>query len=176
MILLNKEEHVIHEIRRHWYVLLTESIGLLILFFIPWLLFIGLDITGVSLGDDGSALFVFISALWFLILWFSFSIIWTNYYLDAWFITDSRVIDVEQHGLFNRDVSEFRLDKIQDVTLEIKGFLPTMLHFGDIHVQTAGEAREFVIRHVPYPYHVKEIIIKEHNKAVVKAHGGDKGL
>jgi uncharacterized membrane protein YdbT with pleckstrin-like domain len=171
MISLARDERVIYEIRRHWYVLLIESFFLLLFFFIPWAVFFGIDVAGVSLSHDEGLVFIFLSLLWLFFTWLAFMVIWTNYYLDVWIVTNRRIIDIEQHGLFSRDLSEFRLDRIQDITIEVKGFLPTILHFGDIHVQTAGETREFVIHSIPKPYKVRDILVKEHDRAVAESHG-----
>ena len=170
MIELSKDEHVVCEIRRHWYVLLVESFFLALLFLVPWVVFFGLDTSGFSFSGGEGSLFFFASAAWLFFIWIAFMIIWTNYYLDVWIVTSKRILDIEQHGLFSRDMSEFRLDRIQDVTIEVKGILPTLLRFGDIHVQTAGEAREFIIKSIPRPYRVRDIIIREHDRAVVESH------
>lgn len=170
MIELSKDEHVVYEIRRHWYVLLVESFFLAVLALIPWVVFFGLDVSGFSFSGSEGPLFFFVSVSWLFFIWIAFMIVWTNYYLDVWIVTSKRILDIEQHGLFSRDMSEFRLDRIQDVTIEVKGILPTLLHFGDIHVQTAGEAREFIIRGIPRPYRVRDVIIKEHDRAVVESH------
>jgi uncharacterized membrane protein YdbT with pleckstrin-like domain len=84
--------------------------------------------------------------------------LWTDYYLDVWIVTNRRVIDVEQRGLFSREIATMQLSKIQDITTEVKGFLPTLIGFGDVHVQTAGLEREFVIRGVPHPHKTREMI------------------
>jgi len=171
MIELANGERVVYEIRRHWYVLIVERFFLVLLFMIPWAAFFGLDVLKFDFAGSEGYLFFFISAAWMFFIWIAFMIIWTNYYLDVWIITNRRILDIEQHGLFSRDVSEFRLDRIQDVTIEVKGILPTLLRFGDIHVQTAGEAREFVIKSIPHPYKVRDILIKHHDRAVVESRG-----
>lgn len=171
MIKLTEGEHVVYEIRRHWYVLIVESFFLGFLSLVPWVVFFGLDVSGFAFESGEGALFLFVSVVWLFFIWIAFMIIWTNYYLDVWIVTNKRILDIEQHGLFSRELSEFRLDRIQDVTIEIKGILPTLLRFGDIHVQTAGESREFVIKGIPHPYKVKDILIKEHDRAVVESYG-----
>lgn len=171
MIELAKGEKVVYEIRRHWYVLFIESGLLIIIFLVPWFVFLGIDVVGLSIDNTEGALLFFISTAWLFFTWIAFIIAWTNYYLDVWVVTNERILDIEQYSLFSRDVSEFRLDRIQDVTIEVKGILPTLLHFGTVHVQTAGEAREFIINGVPDPYKVRDALIKEHDRAVVKSHG-----
>jgi len=171
MITLAEGERVVYEIRRHWYVLLVESILLVVFFFVPWVIFFGIDISGFTFEGGEGSLFTFMSLAWLFFIWIGFMIVWTNYYLDVWIVTNKRILDIEQHSLFSRDLSEFRLDRIQDITIEVKGILPTLLHFGDIHVQTAGEAREFIIKGVPHPYKIRDILVKEHDRAVAESHG-----
>lgn len=173
MIHLAEDEKVLYEVRRHWYVLLAESFMIALLFLVPWVAFFGLDILSVELSTDEGSLLFFFGMLWLFVTWMVFMVVWTNYYLDVWIITDRRIIDIEQYGLFSRDMSEFRLDRIQDVTIEVKGILPTLLHFGNVHVQTAGEAKEFVIKAIPHPYKFRDALVKEHDRAVVELRGKD---
>ena len=171
-MVLRENEKVLFEIRRHWYVLAVDSSFVVLLALIPIIVIASAGYFGFS--EQALFLIFFLSAAWLLILWSVFFIIWTNYYLDVWIITDQRIIDVEQFSLFSRDVSEFRLDRIQDITVEVKGFLPTMLKFGNIHVQTAGMGNEFHIMQTPEPYKVKDMIMREHDRAVHKAYAQDK--
>ena len=91
---------------------------------------------------------------------------WTNYYLDMWLLTDKSLIDVDQIGLFAREISNLRLDKIQDITAEVIGPIDTILHIGTVHVQTAGGEKEFVISQVSSPNHVKGLIQSAYHKQV----------
>ncbi len=167
-MVLKEGEHILFEVRRHWYVLARESAILILLGLVP--LFIMGGFNSLNLPDE---LFLPVFAIctgWLAMVWAMFFVIWTNYYLDVWIITDQRIIDIEQFSLFSRDVSEFRLDRVQDLTVEVKGVLPTLLGFGDIHVQTAGMHHQFHINDVENPYAVKDRIVKEHDKAVKRAH------
>ena len=90
-------------------------------------------------------------------------IMWTDYYFDVWIVTTERLIDIEQHGLFRRETSEFMLDKVQDITVEVPNMLGTLLKFGNVMIQTAGE-RSFSIKEIPNIYEVKRIIMEQANK------------
>ena len=166
MINLGNDERVLYEVRKHWYVLLTDSLFVVLLFLVPWAVMFGLDVLSVDLTSDEGSLIFFFAMLWLFLTWITFMIIWTNYYLDVWIITNKRIIDIEQFSLFSRDLSEFRLDRVQDVTIEGKGLLPTLLHFGDVHVQTAGESRDFIIKGIPHPYRLRDILVKEHDRSM----------
>ncbi len=85
-----------------------------------------------------------------------------------WVITNKRLIDVEQFGFFHREVSTLRMEQIQDITVETRGIVATLLNFGNIHVQSAAESREFTIRGIPNPKKIKELIFKQHDRAIEK--------
>lgn len=107
---------------------------------------------------------VFVYAVWLLALWGFFAIQWTNFYLDVWYVTQKRIIDVEQKGIFHREISNLRFDKIQDISIEVTGFIATMLNFGDIHVQTAAEdSSDFFMKDARNPERVRKIIFSQHN-------------
>lgn len=82
------------------------------------------------------------------------------YTLDAWIITDRRIIDSTQHGFFNRTVSELRLSRIQDMSVQTQGVIQTLLHFGDLQIQTAGTEEKFKLFQIPNPERVKDTIAK----------------
>ena len=91
-------------------------------------------------------------------------------HLDVWTVTTDRVINREQNGLFNRVVSEMDLYRIQDVTAEQKGFFPTILHYGNVYIQSAGVKERFIFEQVPSPYRVAKIIQKLDERAKQEHH------
>lgn len=97
--------------------------------------------------------------LYFLAIWQILFLTLADYYLDTWIITDHRVLDIQQLGLFRRDVSELRLSKIQDVNVKVKGLFPTFFNYGDVIIQTAGAVPEFKFKQIPNPYKVKDKIL-----------------
>ncbi|MFH1867289.1 MAG: PH domain-containing protein [Patescibacteria group bacterium] len=162
-------EHIIFFLRRHQF---TFHIQLVIhlLFLITPLLLAWIFIN--YLPEQWQALFngalteVFIkmaASIYYLGVWVFFWTAWVDYYLDVWLVTNERIISVEQKGLFNRLRSELRLSRVEDVTTEVRGILPTVLHFGDITIQTAGMEQNAVFKSVPQPYKVAERIIKISN-------------
>lgn len=161
---LEKDEHIILEIRKHWFYLFTEIALAIIFILVPILLFPFLKVIGFKIDIFIISLTLFFYFLWCLILWLFIFVFWTNYYLDVWFITNQKIYDIEQHALFKREVSILHYEKIQDVTYEIKGFVHSLLNLGDIHVQTAGTERNFTITNVKNPAYVQrkinEILLK----------------
>jgi len=170
MIKLDKNEKVILEARKHWFILFTETFFLIFLLLFPLFIFIGIKILNIQqyikFIGDGTFLSIMFIAIWFLFIWIIFFVIWTNYYLDILIVTNKRIIDIEQKGLFSREVSTFRLDRIQDITIEVRGILATLLDFGDVHIQTAGEKRDFVAKGAPHPTLIKRKIRNAYNEVM----------
>lgn len=160
------EEKIVAHIRKHWFVMVIEGIVLTIFALLPPLavLIIKSSIT-LSIGVEVFSLGLVFYFAWLILIWILFFLAWTDHYLDAWVVTDQRVIDIEQKGIFNREVSSLRLDKIQDITVSVNGFLATILSFGDLHVQTAGQQVEITFKNVSRPYEAKDIISKLHDQA-----------
>lgn len=97
--------------------------------------------------------------MYFFVLTILAFITWVDYWLDMWIITNERIIDIEQKGLFRHEISEFGLDKIQDVTVESPGLLATFLRYGKISVHTAGD-QSFEAVDLPNVHGVKDLILK----------------
>jgi uncharacterized membrane protein YdbT with pleckstrin-like domain len=103
----------------------------------------------------------FTETLFLMAIWIYGFLIWIDYYYDLWIITDKRLINIEQKGLFMRKTSELDYAKVQDVSVDIKGFLATVLNYGDVLVQTAGEQPNFLFRTIPNPLYVKKLIMEQ---------------
>lgn len=91
---------------------------------------------------------------------------WVDYYLDLLIVTNERIINIRQEGLFDRSISELRLYRIQDVTSETKGFLATIFKYGKIEIQTASEQDKFIFEQIPHPELVANRIMELHEKYV----------
>lgn len=164
MIDLDENEHIIFQIRKHWFVFAAEMTSLIILAIVPMFVFLTIATSGVQIDLSTTAgntvnltaLAIFLYGWWLLILWIIGYVFWTSYFLDVWVMTNKKLLDIEQRGLFSREVSILHLDKIQDVTSEVHGVFATLVNYGDIHVQTAGQQREFIINGVPNPDEVRK--------------------
>jgi len=144
------DEKIFIFLRRHWIALFK----LVFIFIILIVFVLALDIfsyylTNVWQSDIGYPLMILANSAYFLfVMLFSFAS-FVDYYLDVWIVTNKRIINIEQKGLFARIVSEKELARMQDVTSEVKGFVQTFLHYGDVFIQTAGEKERFIFRQVP---------------------------
>lgn len=168
---LDPGEKIILEVRKHWFVFLPATLALVFGTIIPPVLYLVWNSSLVpeqihfSLAGSKFYLALFIYSVWVLGLWVSFFLQWTNYYLDVWYVTDKRIIDIDQKRIFHREVSNLRFDKIQDVSVEVRGVIATFLNYGDIHVQTASEdSKEFFIKDAADPENAKKVIFSQHHR------------
>lgn len=80
--------------------------------------------------------------------------------LNAFILTATRIVDVDQRGFFHRVVSETTFDKVQDVSYIIKGIAATIFRYGSVVVQTAGTAANLELNGARNPQRVQELILK----------------
>lgn len=161
----HENENIILFLRRHWFVFLMRI--LLVVAAVISLIFVYFLFSAINNNFAESEyrnLLLFGESLATLFVWNFFFILWLDYYLDAWIVTNERIINIEQRGFFNRDISELKLTKIQDVTSEIIGIVPTLLDYGNIYVQTAGEKERFTFNQIPNPNYVKNVIVELQEK------------
>lgn len=173
MINLHENEIVLAVIRKHWVIFVFEVSVVLALVFlplviVPFLYLVDLPPEVVANFAEVVGLFMYFYFLWLIAIAHIVTVIWTDYFLDIWVVTNQRIIDLEQLGLFHRRISSCRLDLIQDVTISIPGVFATFVKYGNIHVQTAGQAGAFTMVGVDDPQLLKELIISEHHRAMEK--------
>ncbi len=173
MIALDNDEKIVLEVRKHWFIFMAQSLPLVFLVFFPLIIKIILSVLGLSdvvvFGKHAQAIVTMITALWMWFIWVAFFILWTGYYLDILILTNKRIIEIEQKALFVREISTFRLDRIQDITVDVNGVIPTFFDFGDIHIQTAGEVPEISVKGIPDPHKVREIVSQAQDEAIEKS-------
>ncbi len=158
---LHKDETKIAVYRRHWFYFVTETLlfGLLAIFplvagtILPT--YIPFEIPGYV-----SILFHFLYTLWLLFVWITFFISYTNYILDLWILTSERLVNVEQIGIFSREVSTLQIEKVQDITVTRSGILDELLGTGSLLVESAGADKKFFMSKIANAERVKEHILK----------------
>jgi len=157
---IQSDEKIIIYVRKHWLFFALQIIPLIIgaiapiLF--PSILKLFLPTYLESIQDAVWALYF----MWLIVVWVWMFELWTKYYLDVWVLTNKKIISVDQQSLFNRHVSTVELEKIQDITVEVNGFIETLLGYGTLRVQTAGEMREFVMEDAANAEKCKHIVLE----------------
>lgn len=173
MVTLNPGERIYLIKRRHKITLWMDLIALLFTFFIFFLIMLFvLFIPKISwpsfliqFSPDIVKFNLRFIVLFFLSLLLSFFWVFifffiVKYYFTCWIVTNQRTIYVELKNLFNLIFSSVFHDKIQNITISIKGFLETTFRFGNIEIETAGPFKNFVFRQVSEPEIVKQVILE----------------
>ncbi|OGH71361.1 MAG: hypothetical protein A2921_02190 [Candidatus Magasanikbacteria bacterium RIFCSPLOWO2_01_FULL_43_20b] len=111
-------------------------------------------------GELSYPVLVLFASVFYLSVYLFFYGQFIDFYLDLWIVTNDRIVDIEQHGLFSRSISELDLYNIQDVTVEISGFFHTMFKYGDLHVKTASDNSQVIFRDIPNPNEVRQALIE----------------
>jgi hypothetical protein len=168
---LEPGEEVIRVVRQHVFVIATRLLAYLLLALMPAVLAVFIAVlqhagpqlgTGVSLLPQGlHGIGRVLTGLWLLFIWMGAFTTFLKYYLTCWVITSTRIVDIRQYGFFSREVSSFLLIRVQDITTEIHGMLPTLIGFGHLHVETAGNDESFSMSGVAHPQQLRDLILKE---------------
>lgn len=157
---VGEDEEIIKVVHRNWFYIFQQFFLLIVMAVI---FFLAIFFSGLF-GAESKNLMAFFVNFFILVIWIYGFMIWIDYYYDLWIITNKRIVNIEQHGMFMRKVSEMEYSKMQDITVEVSGFLPTVINYGDVKIQTAAEDSEFVFRTVSDPYRIKDIIFNMQKK------------
>jgi len=152
-----KDEEVVLLLRRHPFVALLPVSTACTFALAPILIF---AVFYSYIVDTYLTIFLFFTSLYYMILWIFAFYFLTMYTLNTVIVTNKRIIDRDQLGFFDRVVSELHLYRVQDITVSTKGVIPTILHYGDVIVQTAGVEQKFVFHEMPQPEKVRAAIMK----------------
>ncbi|MEZ4501786.1 MAG: hypothetical protein R3C39_04105 [Dehalococcoidia bacterium] len=152
---LQPGEEIIKLSRRHWIVLY------------PWLVFdalvalvpLGLAIWARSNIDGTVGTIILVAGvLWVAGIAVRAYFRWYRYQNDLWLVTNQRLVDSLKRHWFHHQVASADLIDIEDVSMQRSGVLETMLDFGDLQVQTAGEREKFVLGNIQHPSQLLTII------------------
>ena len=155
-------EHVKYTLRRHWLTFVPSIFIFLIMLVVPVAVYFLVQklFPDFLSGPIAYPLLILFGSTYGLFSLLFFYGQFIDYYLDLWIITNERVIDIEQKGLFDRTVSELELENIQDATSNVKGFLGTIFHYGDLVVATASSTSTIIFRQIHNPDFIRQELIR----------------
>lgn len=163
---LEADETVLRRVRKHWFVLFAQMASLVIIGLLPLLLYAGsmyVEI-GISISESYNLILSIIYILWLICTWMGLFNVFTNYYLDVWTITNKRLLAVDQDGFFRRTSASLRFDRLQDISTEVNGIVATVLNYGALTIQSAGNEGNFKENGLPNPDELKSIILDAADK------------
>ncbi len=140
---LRKDEQIIFETHKHWYVLVLPLLFSLFLISLSFYLY-----TKLSPLYWWYFTIPFIAVLYFVFKYYSWK-------FDLWVVTNYRVID--EFGVFSINSKESPIDKINNVSYQ-QSLLGRIMGFGDVQIQTAAEMGETSYTNISRPQQLKEAL------------------
>lgn len=110
-----------------------------------------------------------------LLTWYLITLAFVFEKFLSWFfnvniLTDERIIEVDFYNLVYREITDAKLDQVQDVTSEMSGALHTFFNYGNVYVQTASEVPKIKFDSVPQPDKatriLRELIVGEEQEKI----------
>ncbi len=162
---LEPDEHVVLQTRKHWFLFIAELLPYAILSVIPFALpkilpFAPPLAPYAGFFDYTNPSMRIALGIWLLVSWTSAWSVFTRYFLNAWILTNHRIVDIKQRRFFSREVSSLFLSRVQDVTTDVTGVISSLLNIGDINVQSAGATEKFYMHGIPLPERMRDLILK----------------
>lgn len=151
----HKKEKIILLVRRHWILNLPWMLSAAMLAVFPLALTQTNALSLIPLEVFNAALLI-----WYLLVTAVIIEGFLTWLFNVGIITNERVLDIDFSSLLFQRTSDAQIDKIQDVTVETGGFIRTILGFGSIYIQTAGEKQEIEFTDIPSPQVVAMILKK----------------
>ena len=140
---LRKDEQIIFETHKHWYVLVLPLLFSLFLISLSFYLY-----TKLSPLYWWYFTIPFIAVLYFVFKYYSWK-------FDLWEVTNYRVID--EFGVFSINSKESPIDKINNVSYQ-QSLLGRIMGFGDVQIQTAAEMGETSYTNISRQQQLKEAL------------------
>ena len=162
---LDQGEEVVRRVNHHWIELFSLASVSGVMVFLALIITYGYarykELFPSTLGGP----LVFLLVILFLIIAVLVLVvgIWV-YNRNFILITNKHIVQMEQKGLFTSQVDQVSLGRVQDVTGTRAGMLATMLNFGTVSVQSAGEQRQFVFHNVEDPQQLADYILELHEQ------------
>lgn len=150
IIKLLPEERVIKIIHQAWLTFLLQIFLAILLIVLPFFLMFPL----FQLGSWGIAVFLI---LILIALIYSLRVLFIAY-CNTFVLTNKRLIDIEQKGIFSRTISEIPFRKIDEVLLKRKGIFQTVFGYGTLTVRVKNSPLQLELRHIKQPQETFQLI------------------
>jgi hypothetical protein len=155
---LQDGEQVVLFTRRHWLYLWPMLVFRLFVGLAPLGLVLGLAALTLGFGSIAGRILLVLGVLWagYWLVRAYFG--WYSYSHDIWVVTNQRIVDANRPSWFKSRLASADLVDVQDIAVEQSGPLQTMLHYGNVRCQTAGERENFVLGGIPHPTNVLAVV------------------
>jgi hypothetical protein len=153
-----KTEKVILFLRQHFIVNVPWIVGTTLLFIAPTVIF-PILFRALSLNMAFPAAYYVVGTMFWYLATFGFALSsFIGWFFNIYIVTNERIVDIDFFYLLYKKFSQAELTKIQDINYTSGGILAAMFNFGNIVVETAGEAPNIDLELIPFPEKVVETI------------------
>ena len=149
-VILKNNERIIVEIRRYGLTYFWSWFSMSVLFGVPFFFLFWL----MQHGWWGQALFVIPVTIAVLFLVRTVFMIYKNVTV----LTTHRIVDRDQHGFFQRDMSDIPYDQIEEVSSSVSGFFGTIFNYGSVVIDTGSKHSLVVLDRVRKPTDTQRVI------------------
>ena len=158
-------EKIEYMLRRHPITFVPQIFLLLILMIVPFVVYLLINNLYPTLLDPMTSDIIFpiavlVASIYYLGVYLFFYFQFIEFYLDIWIVTNDRIVDIDQKGLFSNTVSELDLYRVQDVTVETNGLFPSIFKYGNVNVKTASQNLGIIFHNVSNPNEIREALIQ----------------
>lgn len=162
--LLSRDEQVLYDGRQHTFVLVSNILTEMVL--IALLIAAGVAaqryLNNVSVaGQPGGSMVLLVFGVISVLVLISAFLDYLRWNNEQYIVTDQRVIQIR--GIFNKDVIDSSLDKINDVELR-QSWLGRIFDYGTIEILTASDVGINEMRKIAHPLEFKRAMLDaKHN-------------
>lgn len=155
-----EKETIILFLRSHFITNLSWIIFTAILACLPLIVTLFLPLFKIDfLSSPAAARFSTIYALFYYLIIFSYAFIsFLHWFYNVFIVTTERIVDIDYSDIVVHNMSQTKLNHIEDVTYTQSGFIPSFFNYGNLFVQTAGTEENFEAFSIPRPAEATDII------------------
>jgi len=147
------KEKVLLLTRKHPITNIPWILAVLMMSLAPFLVFALVDFAFVPVGFR-----LILTISWYLLTFAYGFERFLSWFFNVNIITDERIIDINFPNILYRDISQTKIDQIQDTSIKVGGFIRSLFNYGDVLIQTAGAVPEIEFLAVPYPGKIVQIL------------------
>lgn len=160
-------EKIILFVRQHFIVNVPWILVTIVLVIAPTVIF-PILFRALSLNMSFPASYYVIGTMFWYLATFGFALAsFIGWFFNIYIVTNERIVDIDFYYLLYKKFAEAELARIQDIRYTSGGILAAMFNFGNVVVETAGEAPNIDFESIPHPERVVETIreLTEHEEA-----------
>ncbi|MDO8621530.1 MAG: hypothetical protein Q7R31_04615 [Candidatus Levybacteria bacterium] len=168
-----ENETIILFLRSHFVKNISWIIFSLFLLVLPLITSIFLPSFGLDFLFSPSAnRFITVFTLFYYLMVSSYVFIsFLHWFYNVFIVTTERIVDMDYSDIVIHNIAITNLSHIEDVNYTQSGFISTLVNYGNVFVQTAGNERNFEALAVPRPREATHII----GDLLGKGHSGKSG-